>query len=358
MLFDGWSLVYEPNSVPALHLRALLEYFPDGFIALLALPGEPPTWLPEAVQRLVSPTTDTERYRLLWEQRTLPALAKDNAADLVHVVGLTPALFAATPVLISPAGYGDDQDNIRSLSARLRDAFSSGGLSRAKGVLLPDDLPTQDFAAPVYRLPAFTQPGFDLAVKQMPGDLTPLRLPDTYILYHGPQGDTALRNLLEAWRWAAGSIGEDYPLILLGLVNSSRARLQGLIGEYGLSGSVRALPVIRPESIAWLYQNCQVLFHPAEIPLWGGAVRLAMACGKPIVALETPRTDALVGSAAYLVSGMLPRDFGAALITLVLEEEIAGQLSAAARKRVSLWNTSLFRQNLEELYRSVISPAG
>jgi hypothetical protein len=40
---------------------------------------------------------------------------------------------------------------------------------------------------------------------------------DGYVLYHKQGGGTALRRLFDIWSWAAGSIGDYYPLVLLGL---------------------------------------------------------------------------------------------------------------------------------------------
>jgi len=40
ILYDGWSLLYEPNAPAALHLLALLASLPSEVEAHLALPGE------------------------------------------------------------------------------------------------------------------------------------------------------------------------------------------------------------------------------------------------------------------------------------------------------------------------------
>ncbi len=62
-------------------------------------------------------------------------------------------------------------------------------------------------------------------------------------------------------------------------------------------------------------------------------------------------SDALVGPAAYLVALDHPRELGAALLTVIVEEEVASQLSAAALRRAAGWQTEAFRQELGEAYR-------
>ena len=169
-----------------------------------------------------------------------------------------------------------------------------------------------------------------------------MRLPDSYILYHGPCHPVALRTLLESFGWAAGPVGENYPLLILGMDDVGRENLPELLAEYSLESCVRALPVISPYSVLRLYQNCSALFHPTEITPWGNPLRNAIACGKPVVAGETTLSDALVGPAGYLVALGHPRELGAALLTVIVEEGVANQLSAAALRHAAGWKTGGF----------------
>jgi glycosyltransferase involved in cell wall biosynthesis len=115
----------------------------------------------------------------------------------------------------------------------------------------------------------------------------------------------------------AGSVGENYPLLILGLDEAGRQHLSGLLPDYDLLECVHALPLVSPFSIPWLYWKCSVLFHPATIAPWGNPLRNALTFGKPVVAGETALSDALVGPAAYLVALERPRELGAALLTVI-----------------------------------------
>jgi glycosyltransferase involved in cell wall biosynthesis len=183
-----------------------------------------------------------------------------------------------------------------------------------------------------------------------------LDLPDGYVLYHRQGREAALRHLFDIWSWAAGSIGNYYPLVLLGLDGTDRTGADGLAREYGLEGSIRSLPSLSPDQVAAVYRGCSMLLHPGPMAPWGDPLRLALASGLPVVAAEHPLADALVGPAAYLAPAGDSRALGAALITVLVEKELAGRLAHDARRRAAAWHMELFPGKLEEIYRQILSP--
>ena len=166
-----------------------------------------------------------------------------------------------------------------------------------------------------------------------------------------PVGRGKLATLLEAYQWVSGSAGENYPLLILGLDEVGRQQLADLLADYGARQFVYALPPISTTSLPWLYRKCSVVFHPAPIAPWGNPLRNALACGKPLVAGETPQAGALVGPAAYLAPLDRPRELGAALLTVIVEEELASQLGGEGLRRASAWQVEPFRRGLAEIYR-------
>jgi glycosyltransferase involved in cell wall biosynthesis len=182
--------------------------------------------------------------------------------------------------------------------------------------------------------------------------LTELEIPETYVLYHGPQAERDLRRLFTAWSWAAGPVGDQYPLLLVG---PGSPHLAGLVEEFNLGDSVRSIPAVHLPALAALYRGCRALFHPAPLPAWGDPVRMALACGKPVVALESPRADALVGPAAYLaVAEPGERLLGSALISVIVEESLADRLSQAAQQRQAGWDSLAYSRALGEVYRLLV----
>lgn len=180
--------------------------------------------------------------------------------------------------------------------------------------------------------------------------MTGQALPETYILYHGPAGARDLELLFSAWSWAAGPIGETYPLVVTGI---PEGRIAGLLDAYGLGNTVRLLPEIPLGALAALYQGCSLLFHPAQVAAWGDPVRLALACGKAVVALETLRCAALVGPAAFLApADQAGRTLGAALLSVAVEESLSTSLGQAALRRSAGLDGRLFSSGLANVYNT------
>jgi glycosyltransferase involved in cell wall biosynthesis len=371
ILYDGWPLVHQPNSPAALHLLTLLAAHPAEFPAWVGLPGEPFHPLPSGVETVLRPAPDSDWGRLGWEQRLLPALAGWVDAGLVHLVGCAPALFGSRRTLFSPAdffGIGLPATPRRpGFASRLRESLALGGLARAGAWLWPADLPLGQVGIPMHRLPpvnrlppivppdfrpASETPGLAAIVERLRKDID---LPETYLLAHLPVDEPALRRLLDAWSWAAGSIGADYPLVITDLDRVSQDRLAALLAEYQLTGTALPLPPLSLPDLAAVYQGCSALFHPIQPSSWGDPVRLALACGKPVVGLGGEHMAALVGPAGYLVPGdeaypALCRALGAALITVVVEESLSEVLAEAAQRQASAWQWGSFVDGLRECY--------
>jgi hypothetical protein len=360
VVYDGWPLVYAPNSPAALHLLALLEAHPSQMACMVALPGESFHPLPSQVVQCSMQAENSEMGRLRWEQRILPRLAVEEQANLVHTTGMRTDLLGRLPVLVSPSAYFEAGRPERSgegragLAGRLGDALGLGGAARARAWLWPADLAPPRSETPLKIMPPLTHPLFTAGSStNLPdGRLAELELPETYVLYHGSGSQAALKRLLDAWSWAAGSLGEYYPLLAAGLDETGRSRLERLAAEYPLEQSVRAFPSLSIESLAALYQGCSAFLYPSPIAAWGDPLRYALSCGKPVIAFEGPEMEAIVGPAAYLVSPSGgSRALGAALISVIVEENLALELAQHALQRAARWQMGAFSDQLVQVYR-------
>ena len=365
ILYDGWPLARQPNSPAALHLAELMALLPGEVRAIVALPDQPLDPLPAQIETHLLAVPDNPSARLKWEQRTLPRLARELKAQGLHLTSGNPALFASTPIILSPTGFAPnpltprDSERRRSMASRLRESLGQGGRVRASGILWPNDLPVPRSDVSLVTLPPAVHPAFNGGKPGSTDDVSGLDIPETYLLYHGPYTLSDLQRLLSAWSWTAGAIGEYYPLLLVGIGESGRESLELLQDVYKLGKTVRPLPELPLSGLLWLYQNCSALFHPAPISPWGSPVRMALAYGKPVVALEFPLADALVGPAAYLVPASeteadSSRSLGAALLTVVVEENVANSLSEAARQRAASWRSADFPTALLAAYQQIV----
>lgn len=352
VLYDGWPFIYQPTSPSALHLLAILERLPGRIDGHVALPGKPPEWLPDVILPAVHLIEDSASARLRWEQRVLPRLAKKLNVELIHTTTSSLPLFASRKTIVCPTGYGDPRRK-QGFVSRLREAVSQGGMARASGLLWPEDLPGSGYPISVNRLPPIIYRG-DNSSEDTSNPSINLDLPESYILYHGPIHQGALMRVMGAWSWAAGVIGEYHPLLFL-VEKSAGDNVQGLAREYGLEENVLTLSPSSPRAVFPIYEGCAALFHPAPISPWGGAVRRAMVYGKPIVAMKSPMADAMVGAGAFLVDAENTRAMGAALITVVVNDEVAEKLSQAGRERAMNWVGATFGDKLSDIYLAALS---
>jgi len=368
VLYDGWDLVYRPNSPAAIHLLEILASQPQDVQAAIGLPGISFHQLPDAVVLSVVESPNSPSGRLLWEQRTIPGLAKTLKTDLIHTFEAA-ALFGARSVVLSPASVEkmtvphDKRIKTRSLASRLRDASGQGGRSRLKGLFWPTDLDRLDsgkmikpprLSLPVPILPAF-RPESRSSVW---GNLSRLDLPATFVLYHDSLDQCCMRDLLAAWSWAVKAIGHDYPLLVVGMDLAEQALLNRMAAENGLEDTVRALPPLSLDELAQVYRASSLVFEPGGTAVWGNSLRLALASGRPVVGLENPLSDLILGPAGYLVAlekqpGERFRALGAALISVIVDEGLAASLAEKALQRSLSYDIMAFSTALKEAYHSL-----
>lgn len=340
ILYDGWPLIYAPLGSAAWHLRTLLALALKGIEPVLALPTDPQT-AAEGLKTIFHHTHD----RSEWEQRILPRLAAEQRAAIIHTTGLGASLFGKVPTLVSPAEL-----DTGAPGSRWRSALARGGLARAH-ILWPDDLPDARMPGTVHRLPPITHPEFragGISAKSQ------MALPEEFVLVHGLADEASMLALLESWTWAAASIGEFYPLIIVGLNEDAARLVRAQLPKFHVEESVRVLADVQPQDLAAIYKACTALVHLGLPAPWGNPLRAALAGGKAVVAQQEPLTEAIVGGAAYLAPAQDLRAFGAAMITEVVDEKARERLEDAARQRAAHWKVEAFEAELVEVYRGMV----
>ncbi|MBI3158705.1 MAG: glycosyltransferase [Chloroflexi bacterium] len=351
VLYDGWPLVYAPDSPAALHLLGLLERLPQGVRGLAALPAPSPAWLPENLEPVLAPTPPTPSGRLVWMQRALPRLKRQTGAGLLHTTRSGAPLSGGGPFIVSPSGFGRAERRAPGAVSRLADALAAGGLSRAAAILWPDDQSPPDSGERVLRLPFAAPSAFH---PPAPDQRPPFDLPEGCILWHGPSTPQVLGLVLSAWSWAHNPIGADFPLVLLGLDAYGRAYAGHILAREGLADTVRILPPVAPAEAAALYRHCAALFHPHAPGAWGGPVRLALACGVPVVSSDRPDVAEVVGPAGFLIKENDARHLGGGLIAVIVKENVRMELEEKAAARAAAWDAAAFTEALGAAYRAIV----
>ncbi len=339
VLFDGWPLVHAPLSAAAWHLRTLLALNPEEVQPIVALPTEPgASTTPGGFETAFHHTHDQGE----WEQKSLQKLAVENNANLIHSTSLAASLFGKVKTVISPAQTESGSRN------RMGEALGRGGLARAT-ILWPEDLLKIKLPGKLRMLPPIVHPEFSIGNPNLSLDLN---LPDEFLLVDGISNEEAALQLLESWTWAAASIGELYPLAITNLSEAMQKFLLARLPEFHVQESVRLITMIDAKEIPQLYQKCATLVHLGSPAPWGNPLRNALACGKAIVAQNEPSTEAIVSSAGYLISKDDLRGFGAAMITVVVDEKAREKLEDAAKDRAAHWSGTKFTQGLLEICKA------
>lgn len=355
VLYDGWPLADASVSEPlaALHLLELLTARPENIEPWLALPGDPGQDLGVLAQVLIAPEPPVPAGRLRWEQLRLPALARQIGAQVIHTTSTSLPLFSPSPCLVSPVeSLMMDSAGRQGIAHRLRKALGQGGLSGAAWVLWPDDLPAPQTHAKNWRMPVYVHPAFYLP--QTSADLPPA----PYILAPGPLDAGEIALLAAVWSWVSAGLGEEWLLLVSDLPPAGLEQMHHACKAMGMpaeryTAQVNALDLRALQTRAAAFQQAQVVLLVSQVRPWSDALLHALACGRPIAGVETPWSDARVGPAGYLTPASDPRALGAAVLTLIVEEEMAERLGNAASQRANRWQGLAFHQKLGEVYAEV-----
>lgn len=351
ILYDGWPLVFEPESPAALHLFELIDALPEGFEALLALPG--PVDLPAGLsaQADIIPFNRRRASPMAWEQRSIPAAARRAGVGLIHTTSRYPPLFSALPCLVSPVASGASEPEA-GLPEHLRGALGSGGLAGARAILWPEDLPDPQppYPAPLWRLGPVVHPAFHTAQSGH------VRLPDSYVLVPGPLEHEQMAFLSAAWSWVAAGLDESWFLVVSGLDSARLEHLRQMCYETCAFDRVETVDLRTPEQRAEALQKAAVVLFVSDPAPWGDALLQALACARPIAAPLTACIESRVGPAAYLTPPGDSRALGAAVLSLLMEEPLSEDLSRKAQARCAAWNSTGFGHRLAQIYERAEHP--
>jgi glycosyltransferase involved in cell wall biosynthesis len=343
LLYDGWPLIYAKNSAAAIHLRTLLHFKPDNVQAILALPAAGDHEIVDAsIELLVQEENDLGK----WQQGILPKLARSSGAELIHSTISGASLFGRQKTLISPTGWQENTEG----GSRLLSALGQGGLIRAE-ILLPDDVVTNNISGRAHSMPPIAHPDFFGEASEI--DPAP-EVPDSYLLYHGPAHAKAINDLLEAWSWAAASIGDLFPLVMLGLNAESNKMMEEKIKDNHMEEYIILLPELSWADLVNIYKASSAVIIADQEISWGSSARLALAAGKSMVGIKNAANDKLLGPAAYLVEKGDLRSFGAAMITIVVDESVWEKMEESANHHSAKWDARSFSDQLEKIYTSLI----
>jgi hypothetical protein len=338
LTFDGWELANNPEDPVALRLLGWLERFSE--IALhhrygVFSPVDADLMLPAGVHALPIHLPLGRLARARWEQGLLPRAAARAGADLLCFGRRTsPILSRVATTCIQEM---DQSKRGQGFPARLALALGFAGAQMASSILRADDLPIGGQRRGGLRLyPPYVNPAFSPIAGDADQEIyRRFGLTHGFVLAHSPAPST-LRALLAGWSWAAPSVGDLSPLLILGLHPGAQELAHHIVAEYELQGTVRLISGVASDGLPAIYRGAQVLLHPG-VSQTGMELRWAMASGTPVAAYESPSIDQLMGPAVYLVPAGDARALGAACLALLLDANVSKKLRETGLERAAIY---------------------
>jgi len=194
----------------------------------------------------------------------------------------------------------------------------------------------------------------DIAVREKYG------LPERFILYLGGYDIRKnVQTLLLAHTYVAQAMADEVLLILAGRPPGAWGTerfpdLPGYIEQLGIGDYVRWLGEIAEQDKPSLYRLAEVVAFPSRYEGFGLPPLEAMACGTPVVACEASSIPEIVGDAAFLVEPDDARSMAGAILSILHQPALAGQLRNRGLSRATLFSWRKTAEATLAVYRQVV----
>jgi glycosyltransferase involved in cell wall biosynthesis len=351
IVINGWFATHDAHTGSGQYLRALLEWLPriapeHEYHLVVPQAGPDTPSAPEAGGYRVHPVRcgASNLAKVRFEQWQFPRACRALRAELAHVPYWAPPLVSPTPVVVTihdliplllPEYRG-------GLAIRLYTALVSAATFGAALVLTDSEASARDLRQHL-RLPAEKVRTITLAADPAyspKGDWRvddPIRekygLQEGYVFYCGGfDRRKNVRALLSAWTWAGGAVGQSYPLVIAGKLPTPDGtlfdNLPALARELEIADTVKFIGPVDEADKPALYRGATVFAFPSRYEGFGLPPLEAMACGVPVVTSNGGSLPEVVGTAGYLLPPDDTRNFGAAIITIIVEPQVHDDLRA------------------------------
>lgn len=377
---NGWFLAQEAHTGTGQYTRALLTWLPQ-----VAPQHEYTVVVPADRDREGLHEADLSSLKLhrvpcgasnlakvRFEQQLFPAACRELKAEVAHVPYWAPPLSSPTPVIVTihdviplvlPEYRGDWRvrlyTSLVSVAARGVAGVLADSVQSKQDILKHLGVPEEKVRVVPLAAEARYTPQNDWRADEAVRAKYNLSIDaGSYVLYLGGF-DTRknVRALLSAWTWAAGPVGESYPLVLAGAVPQPDGKLfedyAALAEQLEITSTVRFVGPIAEEDKPAVYRGAALFVYPSGYEGFGLPPLEAMACGVPVITTDAGAISEVVGEAAYLIDPQDTRKFGAGLITCLVEPSVSDHLKARGLERAKKFSWARTARETVEAYESV-----
>jgi glycosyltransferase involved in cell wall biosynthesis len=311
--------------------------------------------------------------KVYFEQRGFPQAARKVGADIAHVpywgapLSTKPARLVTSVLDIIPLKLPEYRGELRGmLYTSLVSATAKGSahiltLSEASKADIISELgiPAEDITVTLLAADERFDPKMgsehDEEIRKKYG------LPDEFALYLGSFDNRKnINTLLLAWTYVGPSVGEQIPLVLAGrypkqtgtaMFPDYKAYAKELDIERFLHWTGEFDETDKPA----LYRLAKVSIFPSRYEGFGLPVLEAMASGTPVVTTTVSSLPEVAGDAAYSVDPDDARSMGAAILSILVQDDLRAHLSNAGRGQASKFSWRKTAQQTLAIYQKVMA---
>lgn len=353
-------------------LVTALATFPDLRITLY-VPADvtpPPAPAGVTITRLRSPFSGRSKNmaKVMFEQLAIPAAARLDQVDLIHVPYFAPPLSSRIPVITTipdlipltrPAYRGSLL--VRAYTALVQRAARNSARLLAISTTVAEDAArllghargdidvTYLAADPIY------QPD------QCTDDIrTRYHLPASYIYYVGGHDERKnVSTVIRAYAALPNMLRQQYPLVIAGKAVGTNPvlfpNIDALIAQLGIAANIHRIEVTRDDNPA-VFGGATCFVYPSCDEGFGLPPLEAMACRTAVIASRAACMPEVLGDAALLVD---PFDISAwtdALTKVLSDAELRDSLVTAGSTRAAMYSYQRTATATHAAYMRVIAP--
>lgn len=129
-----------------------------------------------------------------------------------------------------------------------------------------------------------------------------------------------------------------------------RQRLLALVDDLGIQEDVLFFDHLPDDELPLFYNVADVLAMPSLYEGFGLPVAEAMACGTPVVCSDATSLPEVASGSALLVSPHSPHDLASALVQVLMDGSLAGEMRRKGRNRLARFASESVTEGLMQAY--------